>query len=190
MESFAEFQIDPGTPVDTVRINFNPAPQKRSRSFRLSPQHPAGAYLEVRYAPTDQDIGPPRDVRLVHPDGVHAADLRRFAWSRWLQVADANMRMRINFTVAGMNAAQKAADAVARAAGKPVPHHRPGRKGHPEAHYQRVADRYNELVLGGFRNPVQTIADETNYARGTAAGWVATCRKRGLIGPAERGRAV
>jgi hypothetical protein len=185
-----EFEIDTSTPTDMVRINFNPAPQKRSRSFRLSPQRHEGPYLEVRYAPSEQGIGPPRDVRLMHPDGVHAADLRRFAWSRWLQVADAHMRLRNNFSIDALGAAQRAGEAVAKAAGKPVTPRRPGRKGHPDSHYQWVADRYQELVLSGSRNPVTTIATEKQHSRSAAAAWVATCRKRNLLGPAERGRAV
>jgi hypothetical protein len=66
---------------------------------------------------------------------------------------------------------------------------RPGRAGHPDDHYAKVAQRYLALRARGVTNPTKAIADEWNYSRSTVAGWVHEARRRGHLGAARPGRA-
>ena len=63
------------------------------------------------------------------------------------------------------------------------------RRGSPitEENLREVARVYREALKRGDP-PTQAVADGMNVARSTAARWVAAARKRGLLGPAMRGK--
>ena len=61
---------------------------------------------------------------------------------------------------------------------------RPGRKGHPEAHYREIAAEYEEFRRLGSPSPTADLANSRNVSRSTAAGWVREARKRGFLAKA------
>jgi Family of unknown function (DUF6214) len=63
------------------------------------------------------------------------------------------------------------------------------RRGSPftEENLRQVADLYRAALERGDP-PTQTVADELNVPRSTAARWVGKARDRNLLGPALRGR--
>ncbi len=149
-------------------------------------------------------------VALARSRGVTPTDLHRFPWATFLARADAHLAL----SEAG-DAMAESGDPVERGgflhelvgrhdravslaaayeAGKKPPTdprivRRPGRRGHPDEHYRRVAQRYLELRLAGASNPTTTIAKEHFVSRDTAAGWVRGARERGFLSAARRGRA-
>lgn len=64
------------------------------------------------------------------------------------------------------------------------------RRGSPitDKNLSDVADLYRAALRRGDP-PTQKVAEEMHVARSTAARWVSAARKRGLLGPAMRGRA-
>lgn len=183
MERIAGFDIDQSSTGQRVQINFNPAPPpKNPRSFRLeSPPIHTGLRLTVDFA-TDEGDNRIIGAALHAPEGLSASELSRFPWSRWLGVADANARLRNQFTIAGR-------DAAAAIGGEAVLATRPGRRGHPVSHYRDIARRYLDLTSAGHSNPTQQIAEERDYSRNTVAGWVRHARTLGFLPPARKGRA-
>jgi hypothetical protein len=136
------------------------------------------------------------EIRLRNPNGMTPSSLQRFPWKRWVGVADAELRyVMIAEVFAELDAPRAIASrralragADARRAPRGDGSARPGRRGHPDEHYRAVADRYRVLATSLVRNPTAQIATECFVARSTAAGWVATARKRGYLPPARRGR--
>lgn len=153
----------------------------------------------ARTDPTDPRSEPARihEVSLSLIDGLTPTEIKRFAWSRWLTAADAVARTGGDIThpswrtvefgdpksVAGM--LTRGLDAENEI---PLPRRRPGRKGHPEEFYEKVANRYQELRERGIRSPTATIAREMHYSRSTVAGWIKKARRLGKLPPARRGR--
>lgn len=139
------------------------------------------AELYVRY---DRDEGGrPTRVAEVGLVGQHLTptELQRFPWRRWMDVADAIAR-------SGGKDYRKVRPAVRKDKG--LPPARPGRAGHDRSHYERVAQRYEQLrQAGNVSNPTAKIADEWGYSRNTVAGWVRRCRELELLPPGRRGRA-
>ena len=138
-------------------------------------------------------------VRLSLPDGLTPTDLQRFPWARWLAVADAsrglwNSGLRLDDPAFFGKAEPKALNSAVSAAreGRRPPRGlsatRPGRRGHPDKHYQDVALRYMSLRKEGITNPTAMLATEYVVSRSTAAGWVSEARRRGHLAPARRGR--
>ncbi len=148
------------------------------------------AELAVRF----DDDGSVIAVRLTSARPLTPSGLQRFAWSRWLTVADAFHRwVSADLGDPWSRESIRVDDAMDFAAkGRRLRHQevvrRPGRRGHPESHYRKVAQRYIELRAAGVTNPTKTIAREWNYNRNTVAGWVRTARQRGLLRPARPGR--
>jgi hypothetical protein len=145
------------------------------------------------------DTGQPRSVTLDMDDGLTPTDLQRFPWARWLRVADAYNRRPPDERPphpAGFDAELdkdtswgQATMALAEERGTPIASRkRPGRKGHPDQHYQDIARRYDQLVVAGARNPTAQLGQDLNYSRNTVAGWISTARKRGYLPPARHGR--
>ena len=140
-----------------------------------------GAELYVRYEQDEQ--GNPTNVAEVAlvGSGLTPSRLQRFGWRRWMDVADALAR-------SGGKDHSKVRSAIRKDRGLPLG--RPGRAGHDRSHYERVAQRYEQLrQAGNVSNPTAKIAEEWNYSRNTVAGWVRRCRELGLLPPGRRGRA-
>jgi hypothetical protein len=135
-------------------------------------------------------------VRLSLPDGLQPSTLSRFAWARWLAVADSAARMfsSPDLLDEGSPKSRRLTDAVEAARdGRRPPRGeeggRPGRRGHPDGHYADVAKRYAELAGRGVRNPTATIAEEESVNRNTVAGWLRGARQRGYLPKARPGKA-
>jgi hypothetical protein len=178
-------------------------PIGRLHFFETGPPEPPRVLgsLAVHYGRTDpDDPSSPLEradrVSLYLPEGITAATLRRFAWSRWLEVADAIARSGGDLGPPNWwgpepgTAGAKLLKAVFAQQGLRVNlRKRPGRKGHPREFYEEVAGRYLELRRRGERAPTKKIAEERQYSRNTVAGWVRKARQLGLLPPARRGRA-
>ena len=132
-------------------------------------------------------------IALQSPDGLTADDLRRFPWKTLLAVADAADRgLRETSTIGERERVSRVLAAHENGRRLPKPPtiaKRPGRGGHPDDHYQAIANRYKALRADGVTNPTTTIARERQISRDTAAGWVRGARDRGYLPPARPGRA-
>ena len=148
------------------------------------------AELAVRF----DDDGSVIAVRLTSARPLTPSGLQRFAWKRWLTVADAFHRWAsADLDDPWSPESIEVDDAMDFAAkGRRLRRQkvvrRPGRRGHPESHYREVAQRYKELRAAGVANPTETIARERNVNRNTVAGWLRTTRQRGFLLPARPGR--
>jgi hypothetical protein len=126
------------------------------------------------------------------PDGLTPTDLQRFPWATMLAVTDAARRgLRGDSTATDVSKTLRTHETGRRPSRAKDPRiaKRPGRAGHPDAHYLSVANRYKELRADGVTNPTTTIAREHSVSRDTAAGWVRGARDRGYLGKAKPGRA-
>lgn len=169
----------------------------------LEPAQVVGS-LGVRYRRQDPDdpgspLTVPEQVSLYLAEGITPTSIRRFAWSRWLDVADAIARAEepekgahpswFESQPAAGSPGGKLKRAIHAEHGFKVNlRRRPGRKGHPPEFYQEIANRYQELRRSGVRSPTKTIAEQMRYSRDTVAGWVRRARELGLLTPARRGR--
>lgn len=155
--------------------------------------------LRVRF-PVEPADGRPTEVSLSLADGISPSRLQRFAWSRWLGVAEALHRRPTAEREPHPYGFDPRADAdtswgklyLASAAerGTVISRQgRPGRRGHPPDHYEHIARWYRDLLASGDRHPTQRIADESHHSRNTVAGWIRRCRELGYLPPARRGRA-
>lgn len=143
--------------------------------------------VEIRF---DRQLsGRAVSITLTASDGLRPSDMRRLPWSTWFQFADLAVR-EMQPDEHGEVVLTEAAVAFAddKAVTQPA-RRRPGRRGHPDQHYQDVARRYRQLVSAGARNPTYLIAQENHVSRDTAAGWVTGARTRGFLPPARQGRA-
>jgi len=135
-------------------------------------------------------------VQLSLPDGLSPKDLSRFAWARWLGIADATRRLREEGSdiPPALEDFRDWSEVVDLMLGSKRPRRRvthkgrPGRRGHPDSHYEDVAESYKEFLRLGKHNPTQEIARNSHVSRGTAAGWVRGARQRGYLEPAVPGR--
>ena len=145
----------------------------------------------------DEDVdGKVTSVGLANPDGVSPAMLSRFPWKRFMLIADVERRMsKFKFGSEELIAHSEQWEEAVNAAteGRKIrstdPLKRPGRRGHPDAHYKEIAARYLQLVSLGQTAPVKVIAEEYHVNRSTAAGWVGTARSSGLMPAGRRGKA-
>lgn len=160
--------------------------------------------LGVRYRKQDPDdpastLTVSEQVSLYLPQGITPTSIRRFAWSRWLDVADAIARAKepeegphpswFESQPAASSPPGKLKRATYAEHGVQVHlRRRPGRKGHPPEFYQEIANHYQELRRSGVRSPTKTIAEQMHYSRDTVAGWVRRARELGFLTPARRGR--
>ena len=135
-------------------------------------------------------------VGLENTDGVSPAMLSRFPWKKFMLIADVERRMsKFEYgseeLIAHSEQWKEAVNAATE--GRKIrstdPLIRPGRRGHPDAHYKEIAARYLQLLRQGETAPVKVIADEYHVNRSTAAGWVGTARKRDMMPEGRRGRA-
>jgi hypothetical protein len=144
--------------------------------------------LHVVFAPPDsfadrQKLGGPHAHRvrireprvigaalLAEDDRLGATELQRFAWRRWLDVAEDVAR----HGARGTDRTRKVRrNAIRRDAGEAPEPLRPGRRGHSREFYQQILDRYRELREDeGHSRPVTVIASEHGVALSTADGWV------------------
>lgn len=127
------------------------------------------------------------------PKGLAASEVGRLPWANLFTVADAIDKSlgarRDPGPITAVLGMMHSLDRKRRPAKAPVVTKRPGRAGHPDEHYAKVAERYMALRARGVTNPTKTIADEWGYSRSTVAGWVHEARKRGHLGTALPGRA-
>lgn len=124
------------------------------------------------------------------------AELNRISWKRWITAAEtiASAPHTDGFFLPGGdnpierieswrdNLAAHRADVQAA-----VGH--PGRRGHGDDHYQRVAELYRTLVAAGNRQPVKTIAEQLGVKPNTVSSWVREARARDLLPAGQRGKA-
>jgi hypothetical protein len=130
--------------------------------------------LTIRLRADGPEAGTPYEVTLRVKDGMTPSFLQRFPWGKWLTAADASSRSH------GQDV-EAATEALMSSQPK-----RPGRRGHDPAFLPAVARRYDELRRDGARSPVQTIADEHQVSRNTAAGWIKQARDKDLLPKARR----
>lgn len=148
--------------------------------------------LRVWFDPEDENRV--QSVRLSMPGRMTPTEIRRFPWSVWLEVADIMARDNSEFRRRVMfDSPQELPTKEAVGAGNPSSRvagqaQHPGRRGHPDSHYRRIAARYIALLKVGVRNPTATIATEEFVNRNTVAGWLRGARDRGYLPPARRGR--
>jgi hypothetical protein len=109
-------------------------------------------------------------------------------WTKLLRAAEALvMAQRRN----SIQSWQDSAQVSAQVTGEPV-YAQPKRKGRRPLgyeHYREVAEAYQRLCAEGHRAPVVAIAEHYSVGRNTAAAWVSRARKKGLLGPARKGKA-
>lgn len=67
------------------------------------------------------------------------------------------------------------------------PRPRTGRPPLPPSHFAEVAALYERAFWMG-ENPTQSVADQKQVSRSTAANWVSKARQLGFLGPTTRGR--
>lgn len=189
-------------------------PSRRTREDRGWPQLKTTVVgsLAARFSrvdPGDPASSPDRveQVCLKLAEGLTPTTLQRFAWSRWLAVADAFARTEASDTATAWQLARrdpKTASVLDRAVleerglsvsaqrpeerGLPRSGSRPGRRGHEHAFYERIARRYVELRSQGERAPTKRIANEEFVSRDTAAGWIRRARELQLLPPGRKGR--
>jgi hypothetical protein len=132
-----------------------------------------------------------RTVQLSMPGRITPTELRRFPWDRWLDMADFVIRdPEMHPRTFSLDPKENLSPAKAsKPKPKPAPG-RPGRRGHPDEHYQEVAERYRQLRAQGVTNPTATIAAERFANHNTVAGWLRGARERGYLPPGRRGRLV
>ena len=173
------------------------ANRRRERRHRLDPtrQHPLLGSLAVwfrREDPNDSTSAPTGidEVSLRLAGGVTPTDLQRFAWSRWLRVAETVAQTGGDPSPRSTTDPDPVSKEITRAVyeehGLPLPVRRPGRGGHPPSHYQEIADRYKDLRLQGVRSPVRQIAAERRARPNTVAGWIRRARELGMLPPAAK----
>jgi hypothetical protein len=139
-------------------------------------------------------------------DDMRPSALGRFAWGRWLAVADAYHRYSAATVLAdppswktpkGKRVRQAMNDAASGKRVRPqtAETKRPGRRGHPDEHYREVADFYRERRRQGSISPTRDVAINPKWTwapahvtRNTAAGWVRVAREKGFLARAHRGR--
>lgn len=136
--------------------------------------------------------------QLLNPDGfsLDASNLGRFAWARWLTVADAAVRELqdpgshplADFFSPGTDMPKLVKAQRRKQRQRVAKPNRPGRAGHDDAFYRERAERYRELRLAGSIRPTKDLAEEYAVSRNTAAGWINNARGRGLLAAARRGR--
>jgi hypothetical protein len=153
--------------------------------------------LQVWFDTSTNDSGEWRSleaVKLNLGEPLTASKLQRFPWKRMLAIADAGSRQlgrppdRVESDVPMMKVLRKAfGEGFARPAESP-PKGRPGRKGHSDEEYRAVADGYLQLVADGVTNPATQIAEQFNCSPSTVRGWISTCREKGYLPPARRGK--
>jgi hypothetical protein len=128
------------------------------------------------------------------PKGLMPSEVARLPWANLFTVADAidkqeRSRGRYLEALHPILEMLHTLEARPRPPRAPRVMKRPGRAGHPDEHYAKVAERYLALRGRGVTNPTKTIADEWHQARSTVAGWVHEARERGYLPPAQPGRA-
>lgn len=145
--------------------------------------------LRVRFSSDDQELrGRPIEITLAAPEGVRPTDLQRFAWKRWLTVARAFHAAPSEPHPAGGGWSDAMWVAIDAAHGPAMTHpRRPGRGGHPEGFYERIAARYRALEMSGEPHPTKRIAEQDQYSPHTVSGWIRRCRKLGML-PESRSR--
>jgi hypothetical protein len=165
-----------------------------------------GGGIEARLS-VGFDGGEPTRVRLTVPGGLSASLLRRFAWDRYLTIADAARRNAVaakdsgrrsqpvrgpltmsDDTVVGPFTVPQIPKTFYVQSDPPVAQ-RPWGAKRPDEFYRSVANRYTELRASGERNPTAVIAREMGYNRNTVAGWVRKARTLRYLPAARPGRA-
>lgn len=66
---------------------------------------------------------------------------------------------------------------------------RPGPKGWPPEHFERVAEAYRSALQRTPRSPIRTLAKELNASDPTIHRWLQRCRDMGLLGSSRPGKA-
>lgn len=157
------------------------------------PEDPAPVYqgeLQVTFEPFEADERPRgvQNVVLQLAGSQPSQAIGTLPWARLLRAAEALViAQRRNSVQDWLDTAQVAAEATGeRVYRRPKPR---GRKPLGHEHYERIAQRYQQLCAAGVRAPVAAIAKEEAVNSNTARAWVNRARKRGLLGPASNGRA-
>lgn len=202
--AFRSSKDDDGTV--TLRFyhrDFPPAPARRRLGHDQTAHYPGVSFeqprevgmLQVGFARPEESNagvgGSVTGVALVWYEGLTPTDLQRFAWARWIRVADAIARDAHPRLGPGGFPEDPVTLAHLELKGIKVvpPAKRPGRRGHSPEFYEQIAAQYRSLVLQGERAPTNRIAKEGTYSRHTVAGWVRKARELGHLPPARRGRA-
>ena len=157
--------------------------------------------LLIRTAKTGPGLA--EEVRLSSTSGFTPNELRRFGWEQWLRVADAAIRhydSALQASPSGVDVmtrilwqrqpdpegAARLATALREATDRQP--RRPGSTGHPDEHYQRIAEAYLALLAQGERAPTKTLAETLGRNHYTVGGWLREARKRGLLPPVRQGK--
>jgi hypothetical protein len=137
---------------------------------------------------------PPRtsSARVTLASGLTATKLQRFPWARILRVAEAGSRA---FSPAHHSElfSDFGDDPLGRAFATEWPDvtavpRRPGRRGHGDDFYRRVAQVFDLARAAGVRRPDEYIANEAHCSTSTVRGWAREARKRGYLARGQPGR--
>ena len=116
-------------------------------------------------------------VQLHAESPLTASELQRFAWRKYMKLAVASAAGEPDEE---LHALMDVFEIAARDRGSIA--RRPGRSGHPDEHYEEIANLYRKVR--GERGPARRIGDALGYSPSTVRGWIAECRSRGLL-PSE-----
>jgi hypothetical protein len=77
--------------------------------------------------------------------------------------------------------------AAAQPVGRPVMRRaRPGRRGHPDAHYRQVAQAYRRAKRQHPRGPIRALMEELHASEPTVHRWLNTAVEKGFLEKEER----
>lgn len=65
----------------------------------------------------------------------------------------------------------------------------PGPKGHPDEHFQWIADEYRRALAARPKAPVAWLTEELGVDRSTITRWLQRARDKGYLGAAQPGKA-
>ena len=146
------------------------------------------AHIQVWFDPND--TGTVRQVQLYLADGMNPSDLRRFAWKKWINVAEAATRSlrdptggQTDLLVENIYSARTNTRSTRMTPGK-----RRGRPSNGDDFYREVAADYNRMFAEHPKSPTLALSNLRNVSRNTAAGHVRKARALGYLPPARRGK--
>lgn len=163
-------------------------------AYRLIPQGDQLIVAEVRIFPGQLNMfsGPEPDeqtwARPIPDRGLTARGLRQIPLGKHLRLAQKEAAQEERMFESAPPSFQRFAWPLER------DRRRPGPKGWPDQHYAKIAAAYVDALAGGSRRPVNDATEFLKkqglpYSKDRIRDAVSEARRRGLLTPAQRGRA-